>query len=165
MDDLSDIYNWRRFNERLTTSGQPSEAQFSHIQTLGVTHVINLAMHDHEHALPDQRATLTQLGMTYIHIPVVFDNPTQADFDQFCSAMAETHTAQLHVHCIANLRVTAFLYKYWKDLQGMDELQARQLMDSVWQPGGVWADFIGDRQSVKHRHRPPVGRESWPKFP
>jgi len=53
--------------------------------------------------------------------------------------MIKTSDAQVHVHCIANLRVSAFLYKYWKDMKGMDENQARKLMDSVWRPGGVWA--------------------------
>ncbi len=160
MQNLTDIYNWRRVNERLTTSGQPSEIQLGELQKISVTHIINLGMHDHERALADEPKSVTNLGMEYTHIPVVFDNPTQADFEEFCSAMIKTSDAQVHVHCIANLRVSAFLYKYWKDMKGMDENQARKLMDSVWRPGGVWAEFIGDSESIHLPHRPPIDVEN-----
>jgi len=162
MKDLSDIYNWRRVDVRLTTSGQPSEAQLEDIQKLGVTHIINLGMHDHKYALEDERASVTGLGMHYIHIGVPFDNPSTEDFKAFCDIMAETRGAKVHVHCIANLRVTAFLYKYWTEEEQMNKARARSLMDTVWQPGGVWAEFVGDDDSIEHPHRPPVGETSWP---
>jgi len=31
----------------------------------------------------------SRIGMTYIHIPVDFQNPTDGDFAQFCSAMEQ----------------------------------------------------------------------------
>lgn len=155
MYEPSNIYNWRRVDDHLTTSGQPTEVQILEIQRLGVTHVINLGMHDHERALADEAASVANLGMVYIHIPVEFANPTSRDFEQFCEALSEVGTSPLHVHCIANLRVTAFLYKYWRDVQRMNDLEARKVMDSVWRPGGVWAKFIGDETSVGLDHRPP----------
>ena len=103
MQDPTNIYNWRRIDARLTTSGQPTEEQLSEIQKLGV--------------------------------------------------------APVHVHCIANLRVTAFLYKYWRDVQGVSELDARKATDTVWRPGGVWAKFIGDEASARLDHRPPLDTE------
>ena len=36
------IYNWHRLNGRITTSGQPTEAQLAEIRDLGVRHIINL---------------------------------------------------------------------------------------------------------------------------
>jgi len=157
MADPSDIYHWRRVNERLTTSGQPSESQLAQIQKLGATHIINLGMHDHERALPDEAVSVAALGMTYTHIPVAFDQPTEDDFERFCVVLAEASDASIHIHCIANLRVTAFLYRYWRDVVGLDEVVARKVMDSVWQPGGVWAEFIGDETSIALPHRPPAG--------
>lgn len=156
MADPTDIYNWRRVDGRLTTSGQPSETQLTALQTLGVSHVVNLGLHDHERALPDERASVAKIGAEYVHIPVAFDNPTEDDFDRFCATMAETATTKLHVHCIANFRVTAFLYRFQRDRLGVDEAQARRLMDSVWRPGGVWAKFIGDEASIGLPHRPPA---------
>ena len=156
MTDPAHIYNWRRLDDRITTSGQPTEAQLAEIAGLGVATVINLALHTHEKALPDETATVTALGMNYVHIPVAFDQPTEDDFARFCAAMAATGDARVHVHCIINARVSAFLYRYRRDVLGMDEAQARAAMHSIWQPGGVWAAFIGDEASVGLPHGPPV---------
>jgi protein tyrosine phosphatase (PTP) superfamily phosphohydrolase (DUF442 family) len=142
MADPQSIYNWRRLDDRITTSGQPSEPQLADIQALGVRHIINLGLHTHEKALPDEAVSVS-LGMTYIHIPVDFQNPTDQDFDKFCSVMERLKEEPVHVHCIANYRVSAFFYRYRRDVLGMDEAQARAAMEDVWHPEGVWAAFIG----------------------
>jgi protein tyrosine phosphatase (PTP) superfamily phosphohydrolase (DUF442 family) len=112
------------------------------IQSLGVGHVVNLGLHSHEKALPDEAASVAALGMTYTHIPVDFQNPTQADFDRFCETMAALKDVPVHVHCIANYRVSAFLYRYRRDVLGMDEAVIRADLGRLWQPEGVWAAFI-----------------------
>jgi uncharacterized protein (TIGR01244 family) len=142
MADPVSIYNWYRLDERITTSGQPSEAQLADIRALGVRHVINLGLHDHAKALPDEAGTLAALGMTYIHIPVDFDRPTDADFARFRAAMESLDDVPVHVHCIANYRVSAFFYRYRRAVRGVEEAEARADMERVWRPKGVWADFI-----------------------
>src|SRR3984893_16816807 len=99
--------------------------------------------HSHEKALPDEAASVSRLGMTYIHIPVDFEKPTDRDFDQFCSAMEQFKEVPAHVHCIANYRASALFYRYRRDVLGMDEAQARADMEQVWRPNGVWATFVG----------------------
>ena len=42
MADPETIYNWRRLDDRITTSGQPTEPQLADIHALGVRHVVNL---------------------------------------------------------------------------------------------------------------------------
>lgn len=153
MPDPIHIQNWRRFDDRITTSGQPSEAELAEIRALGVTHVINLGLHSHERALPDEAASVAALGMTYVHIPVAFDRPTEADFERFRDALAAIGDRPVHVHCIVNARVSAFLYRYRRDVAGSGVTEARALMESIWQPGGVWADFIGDEASAALDHR------------
>ena len=142
MADPEDIYNWRRLDDRVTTSGQPTETQLVDIQALGVAHVVNLALHTHERALPDEAGSVRSLGMTYTHILVDFQNPTQQDFDQFCIVMAQFKGAPIHVHCIANYRVSAFFYRYRRDVLGWADAKARADMYAIWKPEGVWADFI-----------------------
>ena len=151
MLDPDDILNWRRLDDRITSSGQPSEAQLAAVSALGVKHVVNLALHTHERALADEGATVAGLGMTYVHIPVEFDAPTEADYQRFRTAMAEAGDAPVHVHCIVNARVTAFLYRYRTEV-GMPETEARAMLESVWRPGGVWANFIGDESRVARPH-------------
>ena len=134
---------WYRLDDRITTSGQPTEQQLADIHALGIRHIINLGLHSHEKALPDEAASVSRLGMTYIHIPVDFQSPTDGDFAQFCSAMEQLKEVPVHVHCIANYRVSAFLYRYRREVLGTDEAQARADMEQVWQPKGVWAAFVG----------------------
>ena len=142
MADPDSIYNWRRLDDRITTSGQPTEPQLAEIQALGVTHIVNLGLHTHEKALPDEATSVGRLGMTYIHIPVDFQNPTDQDFERFCAVMADLKHVPVHVHCIANYRVSAFFYRYRRDVLRSDDAKARAEMEDVWHPEGVWADFI-----------------------
>ncbi|HEY1798316.1 MAG TPA: protein tyrosine phosphatase family protein, partial [Stellaceae bacterium] len=116
--DPEAIYNWHRLDDRITTSGQPTEAQLEGLHDLGIRHVINLGLHSHEKALPDEAGSLGRLGISYIHIPVDFKNPTEQDFAQFCTAMHDLKDAPVHVHCIANYRVSAFFYRYRRDVLG-----------------------------------------------
>jgi protein tyrosine phosphatase (PTP) superfamily phosphohydrolase (DUF442 family) len=153
MQDPAYIHNWRRLTRQITTSGQPSEAELGTIRALGVTHIINLGLHSHERALPDEAATVRALGMTYIHIPVDFARPTEDDFTAFCEALMGLDDTSVHVHCIVNARVSAFFYRYRRDMLGVDDAVARQALETVWRPGGVWAAFIGDADAVTSPHR------------
>lgn len=141
---LTDIYNWHRINENITSSGQFSEEQFHSLVKLGVRTIINLGPHNHEYALPDEAALLAQHGIEYIYIPVDFSNPTDEDFKRFCEAMAKIENEATHIHCIANYRVTAFLYRYYRDVKKDGGDKVKQDMLSIWQPEGVWAEFIAD---------------------
>jgi len=142
MADTETIYHWHRIDERITTSGQPSVDELASIAALGVRTVINLGLHSHPKALPDEAGSVAALGMTYVHIPVDFANPTEADFAAFVRAVAVSGDAKLHVHCIANYRVSAFFYRYRRDVLGMDAAQARADLEQVWQPDAVWTAFI-----------------------
>ena len=159
MSDPTQISVWRRLDGQLTTSGQPTKDELAMLPALGVEHVINLALHSHERAPLDEAGTVAALGMTYTHIPVAFDAPTEDDFVQFREAMSTMAGSAIHVHCIVNARVSAFLYRYRRDVLGIDEQLARREMESVWQPGGVWASFIGDHNAVTLPHRPARTRD------
>ena len=139
MGDPTDIYNWRRLDGRLTTSGQPSEAQLQEIAALGVECVVNLGLHSHEKALADERASVMALGMDYVHQPVDFQNPTAADLHAFCDRMDRLAGRTAHVHCIANYRVSAFVYRWRIDRLGWDKAQARTDLDAIWTPEWRWA--------------------------
>jgi uncharacterized protein (TIGR01244 family) len=142
MADPDAIHHWLRLDDRVTTSGQPTEEQLREIAALGVRYVINLGLHSHEKALPDEAASVSALGMTYVHIPVDFKNPTRADFDAFRAAFEACGDNPVHVHCIANYRVSAFIYRYRCAVLGMDSDLARADLDRIWHPDSVWAAFI-----------------------
>ena len=143
MIDPEDISAWLRMDDRLTTSGQPSETQLGALKALGVETVINLGLHSHPQAIADEAGSLAALGIDYIYIPVAFDAPREADFERFCVAMAAAQGNVLHVHCIMNLRVSAFIYRYRRDVLHHDASEARAMMHRIWQPAGIWAAFVG----------------------
>jgi uncharacterized protein (TIGR01244 family) len=151
---IDTIFNFRRLDDRITTSGQPSEAQIAALANDGVTTVINLGLHSHERALPDEAASVAAAGMRYVHIPIPFDAPDENHFAAFSAAMASAGNERVHVHCIMNMRVTAFVDR-WVREQGGDADAARAMMDSIWQPGGVWAAIIGDADGAARDHRGP----------
>jgi uncharacterized protein (TIGR01244 family) len=145
MTDPKSIHHWRRLDDRITTSGQPSEAELADIAALGVRYVINLGLISHEKALPDEAQTVAALGMNYIHIPVDFNNPAEPDFAIFCASLEKTGDAPTHVHCIANYRVSAFFYRYRVTVIGMDETRARADLQAIWHPNAIWAAFLNLR--------------------
>ena len=141
MADPEAIYHWRRLEDRITTSGQPTEPQLADLQALGVRHVVNLGLHTHEKALPDEAASVARLGMTYVHIPVDFQNPTVQDFEQFCAVMEQLKDVRLHVHCIANYPVSAFFYRY----------RLAPLLRASFRPPGMFSGWTSRRRGPRWR--------------
>ncbi|MEM1037310.1 MAG: protein tyrosine phosphatase family protein [Pseudomonadota bacterium] len=135
------IYNYRNISDRIATSGQPTPAQFELIRDAGFKLVINLAPHGTENALADEAGVLASIDLPYVHIPVDFQAPSEADFEQFCDVMKAHDSKQIWVHCAANMRVSAFVYRYRRDVLGEDEAAAREAMLSIWTPFGAWKAF------------------------
>lgn len=141
-DSLGDIYNYLVLSDRISTSGQPTERQFALVKSAGFEDVINLAPHDAENALDDEAGVLEGLGVSYTHIPVNFQRPTQANFETFCARMGELEGRRVWVHCAANMRVSAFMYRYRCEVLGEEPQAAREDMSRIWEPFGVWKDFV-----------------------
>ena len=80
--------------------------------------------------------------MHYTHIPVDFQNPTEQDFEQFCGVMKEIGDAPVMVHCAANMRVSAFVYRYRCEVLGEEPDKAIVDMQKIWEPFGVWKKFV-----------------------
>lgn len=145
------LLNWRRIDPLVTTSGQPTTAQLAELADAGVTEIVNLGLTTHEMALPDEAGDVARLGMTYRHVPVIFANPTAADFALFCAALAATAGQRTHVHCIMNWRVSAFFYLYRVTILGWDEPTARRDMESVWTPDPIWTAYLSAALAASDR--------------
>jgi protein tyrosine phosphatase (PTP) superfamily phosphohydrolase (DUF442 family) len=142
MDKITDIFNFLSIKSSLSTSGQPTEAQLSVLANQGYEVIINLALHnDPRYSLPDETGLVASLGMTYIHIPVQFDAPTENDLKSFFNAMESNKNKKVHVHCAANMRVTAFLGLYYLIRQKKSKDEAFAPMNSIWEPDEVWSSF------------------------
>jgi protein tyrosine phosphatase (PTP) superfamily phosphohydrolase (DUF442 family) len=140
---IADIYNFRPIADALSTSGQPTEDQLRAAASEGYEVIINLALHDDpRYSLTDETGLIAGLGMVYVHIPVQFNAPTEDDLSAFFRAMEMYKGKKIHIHCAANMRVTAFLGLYLMIKQGQSERSAFETMRSVWKPDDVWSLFI-----------------------
>lgn len=148
----SDIINFLRIDAALATSGQPTVEELEAVARDGTQVVINLAVHDDpRYSLPDEAGTVGSLRMTYVHIPVKFDAPQEAELFAFFDAMEHFAGCKLLVHCAANKRVTAFLGLYRAIRQGWDVERAFAPMREIWEPNAAWAPFIA---AMLEKHAP-----------
>jgi len=148
--DAEHITNWQRLDARTTTSGRLVADDVSALAAIGVRHVINLAPDGEGNgSLSGEAELLAEQGIRYSYIPVPFLAPEESQFETFCRAF-EADDEPVHVHCIANWRVSAFFYRHNRDERGMDEIAARALMEQQWSPEAsdyaqIWGPFIAPR--------------------
>ena len=139
---INSILDYYRINNRLATSGQPTPEQFQLIADEGYQAVINLAMSTSTNALVDEGSIVVGLGMVYIHLPVVWENPKLEDLEQFFNLMRSLKNRKVWVHCAKNMRVSCFIYFWQKYVLQLPEEQAQYPMSQIWQPEGVWQQLI-----------------------
>jgi len=149
---IAAIHNFLKLSETIATAGQPTEAQLAAIKVAGYRVVVNLALPSSTNALPNEQALVDAQGMAYIHIPVLWEEPTLADFQQFVSVM-EAHTGQpVFVHCAMNMRVSAFMYLYRRLCDGVDETVAKRDLHAIWRPNDRWQAFMAQILQYYQQH-------------
>jgi protein tyrosine phosphatase (PTP) superfamily phosphohydrolase (DUF442 family) len=141
---MSAIYNFRRVSDKLACAGQPREGQLASIADEGYTVVINLGLSDGKYALPDEALSVKKLGLTYHHIPVLFDSPQIAELESFITFMNEHADEKIFVHCAANYRASVFTGLYLFAADRLDEEGMHEFIGEFWQPDPVWQLFIED---------------------
>lgn len=142
MDSLDDILNFLPLSDRWGTSGQPDRKQFEDIHKAGYTVVINLALPTSIRAIPDEAELVRGLGMDYIAIPVVYENPTPEDLDLFFKTMDSLAGKKVYIHCAVNKRVSSFMYLYRVLRLGMEREEAWLSVLEIWEPDPIWQKFI-----------------------
>ena len=145
---MEDIYNYLKISDSIATSGQPTKEQLPAIKDSGYQTIVNLALPTSTNALPDEKQVVENLGMQYVHIPVIWENPTLEDIEQFFSVMKANAAQKTFVHCAANMRVSAFMYLYRRIHDRMSDEEAKKYLDRIWQPNETWQKFIA--QVLEH---------------
>lgn len=139
---LQGIYNYRRLTDLIATAGQPSEEELAAVARAGFAVVVNLALHNAEYSLPDERRTVESLGMRYIHISVVWERPSRADLERFFEVMDDLTGKRSFVHCAANKRVSVFMALYRQRRQGWSADAVMPDVLAIWEPDDVWRRFL-----------------------
>ena len=138
--------------EGLWCSGQLSVADIARLPALGVATVINLALPTSSNALSGEAEQVTALGMNYVHIPVLWDAPKAAQFEQFAGVMAALGQQPVWLHCAKNMRASAFVYLYRLLIRGETEVQASWPMSQIWTPNPVWQQWISAVRAAHGRN-------------
>ena len=143
------IYNYRKVNDHVITSGQPAEEQLRAAAAEGFRTVINLAPINPRYSLDDEAGLVQSLGMAYHYIPIDWDNPTESDFAAFEQVMQALPEEKTLIHCAANFRVTAFYSLYAQKHLGWSAAEADAFRAIIWQGSDypVWEAFIGHMQA------------------
>ena len=138
------ILNQHQNTENICSSGQPSKEQIREIASQGYEVVLNLAMPEHDDSIENEGSIVTSLGMTYIHIPVPFEAPTEDHFETFSGYMNTLRDKKVWVHCIVNARVSAFLYRHLQKEYGFSPEEASSPILKTWLPSMdvIWKEFI-----------------------
>jgi len=139
---MSDILNYIKINELISTSGQPTPEQFKQIAQEGFEVVINLALHNASNAIENEDIVVTDLNMAYFHIPVNFENPKASDLKLFVNTLQALGANKVWVHCALNYRVSAFMYVYHKYVLKTPFDDIDLSMFEQWGPDSKWQELI-----------------------
>ena len=150
---LSVIRDYFEAAPGLVTAGQPTPAQFSLAGAAGFDTVVNLATPDSVSGIPDEDLIVEDAGMKYIAIPVRWQEPTRSDLERFFAVMDGRGPGEgLFIHCIANKRVSAFLYLYRVLIEKAEEHVARADLLAVCTPNERWGAFLFEQLSHADAH-------------
>lgn len=140
--NIEDIYNFVQISDSIATSGQPTKEQFTAIKEAGYELIVNLALPQSLNSLPDEKQIIESQEMQYLHIPVVWENPSLENFKEFVEVMESNADTKVFVHCVANMRVSAFMYLYRRLNKGINEEEAKKDLHKIWIPNENWQKFI-----------------------
>lgn len=105
--DLPPIRNFLKINNEYCTGGQPSPQHLEKLKKDGVRVIINLRAKT-EHRSDLEEAKAKELGLKYISIPVVYNDPKDEQADEFLKATDDPSNRPAFIHCAAAIRVGAF---------------------------------------------------------
>jgi len=139
---MNRILNYIEINELISTSGQPKVEEFEFIANDGFEVIINLATHSSSNAIENEDKIVTKLNMTYIHIPVDFENPKLSDLKLFLNILQSLGANKVLIHCAKNYRVSAFMYVYHKYILHTPFEEINLSIFDIWKPNLVWQELM-----------------------
>ena len=139
---MNKILNYVKINELISSSGQPKVEELELIANEGFEVVINLAVPTTSNALENEDKIVSSLNMSYIHIPVDFENPKISDLKLFLNILQALGANKVLIHCAKNYRVSAFMYVYHKYILHTPFEQIDLSIFDMWQPSLVWQELM-----------------------
>ena len=140
---LSEICNYYKVPNLFDTSGQPNEQELRLLAKVGYQVIINLSIKSILNGKNiNEKDLLDSLKVEYIHLPVDYNNPTDEDFKKFILYLHKYKNKKLWIHCEAKHRVSAFIYRYRRDVLNLPHEMIIRDMETIWTPNEVWKKFL-----------------------
>ncbi|HZA95275.1 MAG TPA: protein tyrosine phosphatase family protein [Burkholderiaceae bacterium] len=129
-------------NPRLVTSGQPPAEALASLRVQGFDAVIYLAPPTVSDAIRDEALIVAKQGLTFVNIPIKFDEPTEKDFEAFTSVLSALSMRKVLVHCQINLRASVMVFLHRVITAQEDPRVAYDAVAKVWSPDGTWKTLM-----------------------
>jgi protein tyrosine phosphatase (PTP) superfamily phosphohydrolase (DUF442 family) len=142
--ELGEIRNYLEYSPSFASAGQPSQEQLEAVKEAGFERVIFIGVSSSRAALAGEDVIVKELGMDYIHVPVIFDAPTMSDFYNFAAILQREPDSKTLLHCAANFRASAFSFLYRVINEDVPVAEAKADMNDIWQPNDAWRQLIFD---------------------
>jgi protein tyrosine phosphatase (PTP) superfamily phosphohydrolase (DUF442 family) len=151
-ESLESVVNFHGIDDGLLTSGQVLPEHVASLTENNIDLVVNLAPASEERN-GQEGYLIAEQGISYVQIPVAWDQPTDQDLELFFAIMDARQNRKTLVHCFANYRGSAFTYLYRVLRLDVNEAEARKDLEAVWNEEAFtehpqWRVFI-DRQLAK----------------
>ncbi|MES2150866.1 MAG: protein tyrosine phosphatase family protein [Pseudomonadota bacterium] len=127
---------------KLVTAGQPTAAALAGLGAQGFKAVIYLAPLTVADAVPAEAGIVRGQGIEFIHIPIEFGDPTEADYLTFAAAMNRLRDQKVLVHCQVDMRASSMTFLYRVLVNKENPELAYEAVSRVWSPRGVWKTLI-----------------------
>ena len=139
---MNKILNHIKINELISTSGQLKIEEFELIANEGFEVVINLAVPTTSNSLENEDKIVSNLNMSYIHIPVSFENPKISDLKLFLNILQSLGANKVWINCAKNYRVSAFIYVYHKYILHTPFEEIDLSIFNIWKPSLIWQELM-----------------------
>lgn len=130
IDSLGKIRAFQFVDSLNASSGFVQQNQFIFLKNAGFKHVISLLPGDQS----NEKSIVTSLGMTFTQIGVAWNDPTITDIETYFADMKKHTGEKVLVHCMANMRASAFMFLYRTTQMDVNKEKAATLMNAIWNP-------------------------------
>ena len=140
---IEEIYNYHKIHNLCETSGQPTRSQLKLLIEKGYQVIVYLSQNSVVNKVVlNEKRVFESSNVKYIHLPVDFDNPRESDFEKFVLIISKFKSKKLWIHCAANMRVSAFIYRYRRDILKLKHTDIIGDLEVIWKPSKIWVNFL-----------------------
>ncbi len=132
MNQIEKIERFKKIDDKLSTSGQPTENELKRIAEEGFEVLINTRPKSEMDELFNEREIVENLGMKYFQIETDLLKPNMEELNKFLELMIKYNGKKIFLHCRANKRASGLLAIYRIAKLNWEKENALNKVREVW---------------------------------